>query len=144
MSIDSPVPAGATGRAGPPSFGARALAASLTVKDLAKSLAWYHEVVGFAVDQRYEREGTLRAVSLRAGEVGILLNQDDGSRGWDRVKGEGFSLMITTDQDVDEVARRIRESGSALDSEPADMPWGGRAFRVRDPDGFRLTFSSGR
>jgi len=34
-----------------------ALAASLTVKDLPKSLTWYRDVVGFAVDQQYEREG---------------------------------------------------------------------------------------
>jgi uncharacterized glyoxalase superfamily protein PhnB len=27
-------------------------------------------------------------------------------------------------------------------SEPVDTPWGVRMFRVRDPDGFRLTISS--
>jgi hypothetical protein len=30
--------------------------------------------------------------------VRILLNQDDGAKGFDRVKGEGFSLMFTTAQ----------------------------------------------
>jgi uncharacterized glyoxalase superfamily protein PhnB len=138
MSNESPDAA----RAEP--FHARALAASLTVADLQKSLAWYRDVVGFAVDQEHVREGTLRSVSLRAGEVRILLNQDDGARGWDRAKGEGMSLMITTTQDVDAIADRIRESGGTLDSEPADMPWGARAFRVRDPDGFRFAISSPR
>jgi len=50
--------------------------------------------------------------------------------------------MITTAQNIDEVAKRIKASGGTLDSEPADMPWGARMFRLRDPDGFRLTISS--
>lgn len=109
-----------------------------------KSLAWYNGVVGFAVDQRHEREGTLKAVSLIAGDIRILISQDDGAKGWDRVKGEGFSLQFTTAQSVDEIAERIKKLGGTLDSEPADMPWGVRMFRLRDPDGFRLAISSER
>ena len=33
-------------------FIAESLEASLTVKDLEKSLAWYRDVVGFALDRR--------------------------------------------------------------------------------------------
>jgi len=120
----------------------RSLSNSLTVKDLAASLAWYTDVAGFAVDQKHEREGKLVAVSLKAGDVRILINQDNGAKGWDRVKGEGFSMMITVDQSVDEIANRIKAAGGTLDSEPADMPWGKRVFRVLDPDGFRIAISS--
>jgi uncharacterized glyoxalase superfamily protein PhnB len=123
---------------------ARSLGASLTVRDLQKSLAWYQDALGFTIDQKMERDGELRAVALRAGDVRILLNRDDGGRGWDRVKGEGFSLMITTSQPVDAIAGRVRAAGGTLDSEPADMPWGVRAFRVTDPDGYRLAISSER
>jgi lactoylglutathione lyase len=129
-------------RAQPESFRGRALAASLTATDLQKSLAWYRDVLGFTVDQQYEREGTVRAVSLKAGNARILLGQDDGAKGWDRKKGEGISLMITTAQDVDELAARIKERGGTLESEPMDMPWGPRMFRVQDPDGFKLAISS--
>ncbi|HET9983803.1 MAG TPA: VOC family protein [Longimicrobiales bacterium] len=122
----------------------RTLSASLTVKDLQRSVAWYRDVVGFAVDRTYEREGEPRAVSLRAGDVRILISQDDSLKGGDRVKGEGFSLMVTTTQSVDEIARRIREAGGTLESEPADMPWGARVFRLRDPDGFKMAISSER
>jgi uncharacterized glyoxalase superfamily protein PhnB len=124
------------------SLGARSLQASLTVKDLEKSLAWYRDVVGFEVDRKHEREGRLRAVSLRAGDVRILINQDDGAKGWDRAKGEGFSLQITTEQNVDAIAKSITQRGGTLESEPADTPWGARIFRLRDPDGFKLTISS--
>ncbi len=127
----------------PETFRGRNLSASLTVKNLRESLAWYRNVLGFTVDKKHEREGTLVAVSLMAGNVRILIGQDDGARGADRVKGEGFSLMITTAQNIDDVAKRIKASGGTLDSEPADMPWGARVFRLRDPDGFRLTIASG-
>jgi len=143
MSTHSPVLGDADGAA-PDAFRARSLSASLTVRDLDASLAWYRDVVGFTVDQKYERDGKLRAVALKAGDVRILIGQDDGAKGWDRVKGEGFSLQFTTDQDVDEIANRIKALGGILDSEPADMPWGARVFRLRDPDGFKLTISSVR
>src|SRR5258705_215830 len=103
-------------------FTARNLQASLTVNDLQKSLAWYHEVVGFSIDQKHERAGKLVAVSLKAGDVRILIGQDDGKKGWDRVKGEGFSLQLTTDQNIDQVAQQIKQKGVTLETEPADMP----------------------
>ncbi len=131
-------------RSQPEGFRARSLSASLTVKDLQASLKWYSDVVGFAVDQKYEMEGQLRAVALKAGDVRILLNQDDGKRGWDRVKGEGFSFQFTTVQSIDAVAQRIRDNGGTLETEPADMPWGVRAFRMKDPDGYRFSISSER
>jgi len=123
---------------------ASSLGASLTVNDLEKSLAWYRDLAGFAVDQKHEREGKVMAISLRAGDVRLLLNQDDGAKGQDRVKGEGFSLQITTPQDIDAIASRFRNGGWTLDTEPTDTPWGVRAFRLRDPDGFRLVISSPR
>lgn len=131
-------------RVQPESFRARAITASLTVKDLPKSVAWYRDAMGFTVGQEYEREGKLRAVRLVAGDVLILLNQDDGGKGWDRVKGQGISLQFITAQPVDDVAARIKAHGSAIESEPADMPWGVRMFRVRDPDGFLFAISSER
>lgn len=123
-------------------FHARALGAALTVKDLEKSLAWYRDVMGFTVDQQHEREGKLLAVSLKAGDVRILINQDDGAKGWERVKGEGMSLQFTTDQDIDDIAKRVKDAGVTLDTEPVDTPWGARVFRLHDPDGFKLVISS--
>jgi len=120
------------------------LMASITVKDLDRSLAWYRDAVGFKVEQEMEFEGKRRAVRLSAGPVFLLLNLDNGARGWDRVKGEGISLQITTSQSIDAIADRIRSSGFTLDTEPADMPWGVRSFKAKDPDGFNFAFSSER
>jgi len=143
MDTTTAVPQGATPRTQPESFRGRSLAASLTVSDLQRSLAWYRDVVGFTVDRKFEREGRLAAVALKAGAVELLLGQDDGAKGESRVKGEGFSLQITTTQDVDALAKRIQDRGGLLTTEPADV-WGARVFRMQDPDGFRLTISSQR
>jgi catechol 2,3-dioxygenase-like lactoylglutathione lyase family enzyme len=123
------------------SFQARSLAVSLTVKDLQKSLTWYTEVLGFSIERNIERDGKLRGVALKAGEASISINQDDGAKGWNRIKGLGFSLRFLTDQSVDDIAQRIKNHGGTLDLEPTDMTWGVRIIRVLDPDGYKLSIS---
>jgi uncharacterized glyoxalase superfamily protein PhnB len=122
-------------------FHATALSASLTVRDLAASVAWYRDVLGLTVERTFERAGAPFAASLRAGAVAVLLTQDDGARGADRTRGEGMSLRFTTAGSVDALAARVVARGGTLDAAPADA-WGARAFRLRDPDGFRLVVSS--
>jgi len=121
----------------------QSLNASLTVNDLEKSLAWYRDVFGFHVEREFERDGRKMAVSLKAGSVAILLAQDDGAKGANRVKGEGFSMMIVSAQDVDQLAAAIKQRGGTLDSEP-DTRFGRRAFRLHDPDGFKFVISTER
>jgi uncharacterized glyoxalase superfamily protein PhnB len=113
----------------------------MTVKDLESSLAWYRDVLGFTVEERHERDGKLRAARINAGAVRILLNQDDGAKGFDRVKGQGISLYFTTQASVDDLAERAKSNGAVLQTEPADMPWGVRMIDLLDPDGFKLVFA---
>jgi uncharacterized glyoxalase superfamily protein PhnB len=51
-------------------------------------------------------------------------------------------VWIATGQDIDQVAARAKANGVKLDSEPEDTEWGGRAFTLTDPDGFKLTISN--
>ncbi len=115
---------------------------ALTASDLDVSLAWYRDVVGFEVQQTHERDGKVGAASLQAVSARLLLVQDDGAKGLDRKKGEGFRLHIATAADVDEIAAGIEQRGGALESPPEDTPWGSRAFSLVDPDGFKITISS--
>ncbi len=119
------------------------LQVALTVADVRASSNWYCGVLGFAVDREHEREGRLIAVSLRAGAIRILLAQDNGAKGSERVKGEGFSFQITTRQSIDALAARATQAGATLDTAPMDA-LGVRIFRLRDPDGFRMTVSTPR
>jgi uncharacterized glyoxalase superfamily protein PhnB len=110
-----------------------------TVNDLDRSLAFYRDVLGFVVEERWERDGKLMGVSLQAGGVTLMIGQDDWKKGRDRKKGEGFRIYCSTTQDVDALARGIKSRGGMLDSEPQDQPWGSRDFSLTDPDGFKIT-----
>ncbi len=123
-------------------FEATALMASITVNDMAASVAWYRDALGFEVGQQFERDGKVAATRINAGAVRLLLNQEDGAKGMDRKKGQGISLQLSTSQNIDAIANRARAHGASLLSEPADMPWGARMFRLQDPDGFIFVISS--
>ena len=129
-------------RAEPQGFRARACHASFTVNDLAKSIAFYCTGMGFTMREEWKHEGKLVGVELRAGTVELYLSQDDGAKGWDRKKGVATSISFITARRVDDVAARLKKAGYALLSEPAEMPWGARAFRVADPDGFLIGISN--
>ena len=115
---------------------------TLTVDDLQKSIKFY-EAFGFSIDERWEDGGTLLGVMMRADKMRIGLNQDDWKKGRDRQKGIGVRLSISTTRgNVDELAKRAKNAGVTLKSEPHDTEWESRAFEVVDPTGFLLTIFS--
>ncbi len=116
---------------------------AITVSDLGTSIAWYRDVMGFVVAREMEHEGKRVGDILSAGGVQFLLGQDDFATGRDRQKGIGFRLYCVSEQDIDEVAAGIKARGGTLDQEPTDQPWGVRDFGVTDPDGFKISISSG-
>ena len=113
------------------------------MSDLEKSLAFYRDVLGFMMRERWEQDGKLMGVEMEAGSVTFWLGQDDWKKGRDRVKGEGFRIYCETSQDVDALAARFKAGGGTLTEEPPDDPWGARDFAVADPDGFKITIASG-
>jgi uncharacterized glyoxalase superfamily protein PhnB len=123
----------------PESLRLRSMAASLTVHDLDRSVAWYRDVLGFFVGERWEEGGKVRGIQMKAGACDIMLGQDDFAKGRDRQKGEGFRLWVATIQDITALATRIKAAGWSLDREPSETPWGDWAFALSDPDGFKIT-----
>ena len=120
---------------------AKTLSPTLTVNNLQQSVAFF-EGLGFGIEDRWEEEGVLLGVMLRAGEARINLSQDDWKKGRDRQKGLGMRIFINTTQNIDQLAADAKQRGIALEAEPHDTPWGSRAFEVTEPSGFRLTVSS--
>lgn len=120
---------------------AKTLSASLTVNDVEESIRFF-EGLGFGVEERWEDGGKLMGVMLRAGDASIGLSQDDWKKGRDRQKGVGMRLFVSTSQDIDQLARRAKDAGIALDREPHDTEWGSRVFEVTEPSGFKVTISS--
>lgn len=124
----------------PASLRLRSVTPSYTVSDLDRSVAWYRDGLGFLVSDRWEEDGRLLGVMLKAGACLIGLAQDDFSKGRDRLKGVGFRIWCDTAQDVDAIAVRLRAFGGSIVEEPGDR-WDTYSFTAEDPDGFRITIT---
>lgn len=125
-----------------PTFRGTSVMPSLTVNNLQETQKLF-EALGFEVEERWEKDGELLGLMLKAGDVHLGLNQDDWKKGRDRVKGVGISLYIEVDGDVDQIAARAKAAGAELKSEPKDTGWGGsRSFEIAEPTGFAITIIS--
>jgi len=115
----------------------------VTVDDIAASIAWYRDVLGFTVKDRWEQDGALFGAELLAGDVLVYIMQDDWKKGRDRVKGEGMRVFfyVKTRKDVDRLAGQIKSRGGAIASGPQDA-FGMRAMDLVDPTGFKITITS--
>lgn len=123
-------------------MGATRVVPIYTANDLGKSVAWYRDVFGAEIGETFEHEGRLVGASIHYGAVELWFGQDDFAKGRDRQKGEGFRIILETDQNVDELAAGIAERGGEILSGPEDQEWGARMFAVADPDGFKITIST--
>jgi uncharacterized glyoxalase superfamily protein PhnB len=115
----------------------KALSVALTADDVAASLKFWVDGVGFHVKQRWEKDGQLLGAELVAGSCMIGVSQDDWAKGRDRTKGVGISIYAESTQGVDALAERLRSRGVAFEG-PTTTEWGWKQVSLRDPDGFRL------
>jgi uncharacterized glyoxalase superfamily protein PhnB len=135
----SNVDASATSEVQPEALEATSIGLAVTANDFQKSLAWYQNVLGFSVQMPYVRDGVTFGASIVCGETRISLNQDDGKKGVNRVKGQGCHFYLNTQQNVDAVAAYAKAAGAEISEGPSDKPWGVRSFSTVDPDGFLIT-----
>jgi catechol 2,3-dioxygenase-like lactoylglutathione lyase family enzyme len=112
-----------------------------TVDDLDRSIRFYTGL-GFEIDQRWESDGKLNGVMLKAGNVQIAVGQDDWKKGRNRTKGVGMRIWIATAESLEDISERARVAGVS-ESKPYEAPWGKKVLDLTDPDGFALTFSNG-
>jgi uncharacterized glyoxalase superfamily protein PhnB len=115
------------------------VAPGFTVNDVAATLTWYTNVLGFKVEERWEQNGALMGAEIVSGPVRLMFSQDDFKLGRKRVKGAGVRLYITSGPKIDAFATTIKANGGILDHDPMDG-WGVRALSITDPDGYKLTF----
>ena len=138
----APRPSALKDRRTPETLRLKSFTPSLTVNDLARSIAFYEGALGFIVGERWADGDVLRGVMLKAGGCELGLSQDDWKLGKDRKKGEGFRIWCDTSQDLDAIAARVKAAGFSLAEEPADhTAWGERSFSLDDPDGFHITIA---
>ena len=117
----------------------RACFPGVTVNDLQRSIRWYRDVLGMSEGQKWENNGQMMGIEMKAGAITFYLTQDDFAKGRDRQKGIGVRLWARTAQDIDQLAARVKTRGGTLSMEVQDVGWGPRGFAIDDPDGYHLT-----
>ena len=113
------------------------------VKDMATSVAFYVDGLGFEIKYKWVDEGILRWCHMRIGQAGLMLQQfkteGHDSRQYSDNKGEGVSLYFFCDDAV-EYYRAAQSRG--IDMSEPQVGNGMWVTRVIDPDGYELFFGS--
>jgi len=107
---------------------------SLQVRDFSTSRAFYTEVLGLAVDERFD---TPDFVLFDTTTIPFALTQAKVNLDETPQPGLGVTLWIDCDN-VDELHARIQGAGATIITPPFDGPFG-RTFIFVDPDGYRIT-----
>lgn len=110
----------------------------LRVTSAARSLPFYVQGLGFAIDWQHQFEPgfPLFLQITRQGQT-LFLTEHEGDC---QVGGAVYFVV----DDVDDCHRRFVAAGVRVGEPPQDTPWGCREMVVTDPDGNRLRFSSRR
>jgi predicted enzyme related to lactoylglutathione lyase len=107
---------------------------SLQVCNLSASRAFYTDLLGLTVDERFDTPDFVLfdTNSIPFGLSAARVNLDEAPQ-----PGLGVTLWIDCDQ-VDELHTRLAAAGTTIVTPPYDSPFG-RAFVFADPDGYRIT-----
>lgn len=101
----------------------------LRVADLARSLAFYQDGLGFGLEWR---DGDMASVCR--GEANLMLCE--------RAQGHAGTWVYLGVDDADALAAELASRGVVLRVPPTNYPWGARELHVADPDGHVLRFGS--
>jgi uncharacterized glyoxalase superfamily protein PhnB len=114
--------------------------AVLLVSDVAATIAYYRDTLGFHVD-------------FEVGSPPIHARVSSGNRDGPsaaRIRFEHSAMAVTPScylyihvgQRLGDLFAVYRERGVEIVSEPRDRPWGLRQFEIQDCNGYRLTFAA--
>jgi catechol 2,3-dioxygenase-like lactoylglutathione lyase family enzyme len=111
----------------------------LCVRDLARSVTFYEDVLGFDVRWRWEH---IAALELAGHRVYLFLESpptDDKPRVWLAPQAEpsgGSVILVLRVEDCAAAHERLRERGARFLTPPSTPPWGGSRCFLHDPDGY--------
>ncbi|MDD5419724.1 MAG: VOC family protein [Methanomicrobiaceae archaeon] len=122
------------------------------VRDIEASVDWYTRILNFSLifGMKDDQHGTRLAHVRRLKHQDILLVARTDSMP-DDPAGMGRGVTITcafADEPGDHIsaldafAARIAHAGAVILEGPMDRPWNTRDVVVRDPDGYRLAFTT--
>lgn len=106
----------------------------LAVRDLAASVTFYRDVLGFTLDLEVTGWAFLSRDQLR-----VMLGECPDAMPADQTGDHSYFAYVDVDG-VDELYRELSAKGVTRVQELADKPWGMREFGIRTVDGHRIMF----
>ena len=110
---------------------------TINVKDMDKSMAFYRDVVGMAVDRTMNPTPDMRIAFMGAGETKVELIYDP--RGMDRDYGKDLTLGFEVES-IESISKALGAAGVAIESGPHQPNPMLKFIYVRDPNGVRVQF----
>ena len=112
----------------------------ITVKDPAKSLVFYKEVLGFEKAYANEQDGKVVHAEMSYMGKTVLLMTQEGQHSKavktpENSKVESPTVIFVYIKNVDDVYKRALSHGAKSRVEPMSVPWGERHCHIIDPDG---------
>jgi uncharacterized glyoxalase superfamily protein PhnB len=120
------------------------LTPNLVVADVARSVAFYCDVLGFAIETTVPEAAPYVFASVKSGGVGIFLNAPEPAYAEypafkDRPIGGTLTLFIEVDG-IDRWHASLKETVKIV--MPLEHKWYGvTEFAIADPDGYLITFA---
>lgn len=119
----------------------------LLVKDMARMIRFYRDVLGFEIK---ESEDTENVYLVKDGTLFLLYGRNDfekmTGRRYEYVNGLNghfeIALYVDTFDDVDAAFDRAVKSGASPVMEPVTEPWGQRTCYIADPEGNLIEIGS--
>ena len=128
-----------------------AIAPSIRVKDMQKSLDFYTKTLGFqTTDKLARKNGSIAHATVGFDSPLLMLSPVEYVRTpqtkEDLAKnrlgiGVEFYIGMNGSKKLDQFFTEVKAKGVTVINEPKNEFWGDRTFTVRDPDGYALTFS---
>jgi uncharacterized glyoxalase superfamily protein PhnB len=106
--------------------------------DIAKSLAYYQDVLGFAIDFQYGDPPVYAGVNSGAAEIYFTHSPDFVKLIADHALHPDIFIWVT---DADQYFNLHVKNGAEIIEPIADRSWGARQYVVRDPNGYHLKFA---
>lgn len=111
--------------------------AMIYAKDVARSLAFYRDLMGFKVIEDFRHQGISVYARLRApggdGTIAIHMAGPGTS-----LASDGVRLYFEI-RELDDFCRRLQNKGFYITQLPRMMPWGWRHAYLNDPDGHEIS-----
>jgi lactoylglutathione lyase len=108
-------------------------------------VAAFYQKLGFEEQFRMpSQDGSAGYIGLRRDDAELGVTTEASPRalaGVDPGPGPRHEMFVYVD-DLDAVLLPLRQAGTAIVREPADMPWGERLAFVRDPEGNLVTLAT--